>query len=198
MSEYILTADGQLYHADYYNEELYHYGVKGMKWGHRKARQYYEKGQKLRNRAAKYDTSGYGVQSKSLQKKMNSNLRKAEKYERKAEKAELKSNLKDARKELKKANKAERAAANRLANAMGTRRADKFAANYEKVKTAQETARSGYENSKNAYNKLKQERMDSLVSKSSNAINKGKNTVDSLVSKSSSAIANTIAKVKSN
>ena len=38
MSEYILTADGQIYHADYYNEELYHYGVKGMKWGKRKAR----------------------------------------------------------------------------------------------------------------------------------------------------------------
>lgn len=38
MSEYILTADGQIYHADYYNEELYHYGVKGMKWGRRKAR----------------------------------------------------------------------------------------------------------------------------------------------------------------
>lgn len=37
MSEYILTADGQIYHADYYNEELYHYGVKGMKWGKRKA-----------------------------------------------------------------------------------------------------------------------------------------------------------------
>lgn len=38
MSEYILTADGQIYHADYYNDELYHYGVKGMKWGKRKAR----------------------------------------------------------------------------------------------------------------------------------------------------------------
>lgn len=37
MSKYILTSDGELYHADYYNEELYHYGVKGMKWGHRKA-----------------------------------------------------------------------------------------------------------------------------------------------------------------
>lgn len=37
MSEYILTADGQIYHADYYNKELYHYGVKGMKWGRRKA-----------------------------------------------------------------------------------------------------------------------------------------------------------------
>ena len=38
MSEYILTANGQIYHADYYNEELYHYGIKGMKWGKRKAR----------------------------------------------------------------------------------------------------------------------------------------------------------------
>ena len=36
MSEYILTADGQIYHADCYNEELYHYGVLGMKWGVRK------------------------------------------------------------------------------------------------------------------------------------------------------------------
>ena len=33
MIKHILTSDGRLYHCDIDKSELYHYGVKGMKWG---------------------------------------------------------------------------------------------------------------------------------------------------------------------
>lgn len=57
MSEYILTADGELYHADYYNEELYHYGVKGMKWGKRKAPEQSSYVKNVKNTKAAYKSA---------------------------------------------------------------------------------------------------------------------------------------------
>lgn len=42
MGNYILK-DGVLIHADMYEDYLMHYGVKGMKWGQRRALKYYNK-----------------------------------------------------------------------------------------------------------------------------------------------------------
>lgn len=86
MSEYILTADGQLYHADYYNEELYHYGVKGMKWGRRKARYAAEKdaykaarkNYKRTVRANQRDLGGFGIEGLKRASKAEKRINKAE------------------------------------------------------------------------------------------------------------------------
>ena len=55
MYKHILTSDGHLYHIDIDKNELYHYGVPGMKWGQRKVRVLQKKERKLAKRFAKDD-----------------------------------------------------------------------------------------------------------------------------------------------
>ena len=63
MSDYIITSGGSFVS----DEELYHYGVMGMKWGVRRAHKYAsaDRVHKLKNKAAKYDTEASKYANKS-------------------------------------------------------------------------------------------------------------------------------------
>ena len=67
--------------------ELYHHGVKGMKWGHRKAQKYFDKAQTHRSYAEDYDPKNalYKMSDKKrakMQKKYKTEMSKASRYER--------------------------------------------------------------------------------------------------------------------
>ena len=53
MSKYIVTPGGGFYNCEATVDELYHYGVPGMKWGHRKIKALDRKERRLTRRLAK-------------------------------------------------------------------------------------------------------------------------------------------------
>lgn len=75
------------------NNELYHYGVRGMKWGVRKDRskRYYDKADYYRGKAygtGSYADGTYKQPKNSSSKSFEKNLKKATKYDRKGNLAE--------------------------------------------------------------------------------------------------------------
>lgn len=92
LSNYIITSNGSFANE----EELYHYGVIGMKWGVHRAHKYAsaDRVHKLKNKAAKYDTkaSKYANKSDKLLRKgrdtyFNNLVRGSKKTEYKRSKA---------------------------------------------------------------------------------------------------------------
>lgn len=65
-------------------DELYHYGVPGMKWGHRRARRFYDKSTLSRNVANDYKRISKEYDSEGKTRKAKKAAKRAAAYERNA------------------------------------------------------------------------------------------------------------------
>lgn len=164
------------------NGELYHYGVPGMRWGRRKARKFEAKSMNYRRKGNIEADIGNA-------KKANKYASKADKYALKSKIASAKADVKVAKKELQKNDKAARAEANRVANAAGSRREEKFAARYETAKNNKQASAAKYEQAKTAYKALKDERLDNLKSKAKSAGNKGMTITTNIANKTTESVS---------
>ena len=104
MSDYII------HNGTLMSEELYHYGVKGMKWGHRRAQRYENKARIARESAKEWDEMSKYASAKGKTRKANryaynasSDRVDAKQYANKAAQQNRKNNFKDARKDASKA-----------------------------------------------------------------------------------------------
>ncbi|MBR5780357.1 MAG: hypothetical protein IKY27_00445 [Bacteroidales bacterium] len=164
------------------NGELYHYGVKGMKWGRRKARKFEAKSQNYRRKSNIEADLGNT-------KKANKYASKSSAYDLKSKMASAKAEVKVTKKEFQKDDKIARAEANRVANAAGSRREEKFAARYETAKNNRQASAAKYEQAKTAYKALKDERLDNLKSKGANVVNKGKTITTNITNKTTESVS---------
>lgn len=73
MTDQLVYIDGELYHADdFTDEELAHYGVKGMKWGRRKLKQKNNEAFNRYSESANQTTRAYSNQVNDLRAKYKS------------------------------------------------------------------------------------------------------------------------------
>ena len=166
MSDYIITTD----------DELYHYGVKGMRWGVRRAKKRLAASdrtgdEKKRNRAI----ASLSSHRDKINKKLTKLDKKSEKLETKRYKQATKNAPKIAELE-RKANKARRKAAKAIYTTTARKRLQKVAKlEYKASKLKEEMAKTRAKIEKNermkaAFKKGLSEINDELINKGQNAI----------------------------